>query len=89
LNNIAKHSQANRVRLSLQKIDNAIELTVQDDGQGFDLTETLTIEGIRKGLGLTSMKERAELSGGWCKIESVLGKGTVIRASWPKGSVTD
>ena len=89
LNNIAKHSQANRVRLSLQKIDNAIELTVQDDGQGFDLTETLTVEGTRKGLGLTSMKERAELSGGWCKIESVLGKGTVIRASWPVGSATD
>jgi signal transduction histidine kinase len=41
------------------------------------------MESIRKGLGLGSMRERAEFSGGSFDIESVRGKGTVIRASWP------
>ena len=85
LNNIAKHSKAGCVCLSLQKIDNTIQLTIQDDGQGFDLMETVAIDGTRKGLGLTSMTNRAQLSGGCCKIESILGKGTVVRASWPIG----
>jgi PAS domain S-box-containing protein len=89
LNNIAKHSKAGCVCLSLQKIDNRIELTIQDNGQGFDVTETHTIDGSRKGLGLTSMRERADLSGGCCKIESILGKGTVIRASWPTEVMVD
>ncbi|RPJ11133.1 MAG: PAS domain S-box protein, partial [Deltaproteobacteria bacterium] len=61
LNNIAKHSQADCVCLSLQKNHRAIELTIQDNGQGFDLTETLS-DDPRKGLGLISMKERAGLS---------------------------
>jgi signal transduction histidine kinase len=43
---------------------------------GFDL------ENYRKGLGLTSMRERIELSGGSFWIESTPGKGTTIKASW-------
>ena len=86
LNNIAKHSKAGRVCLSLKKIDNTIQLTIQDDGRGFDLTEAVVLEDTRKGLGLTSMTNRAQLSGGCCKIESNFGKGTVVRASWPIGS---
>ena len=85
LNNIAKHSKAGSVCLSLQKIDNTIQLTIQDDGQGFGVMETAAIDGTRKGLGLISMTNRAQLSGGCCKIESIFGKGTVVRASWPIG----
>lgn len=77
LNNIAKHSQANRATIALGERDKRIELTIEDNGTGFDL------KNMRKGLGLTSMRERAELSGGTFMIESVLGKGTTIRASWP------
>jgi signal transduction histidine kinase len=76
LNNIAKHSKADLVRLSLRKIENRIELMIEDNGIGFDL------ESSRKGLGLSSMRERAELSGGMFFIESTVGKGTLIRASW-------
>ena len=77
MNNIAKHSKADRVRLSLRKIEDRIELSIEDNGVGFDL------ENYRKGLGLTSMRERTELSGGSFAIESTPGKGTVIKASWP------
>ena len=78
MNNIAKHSQANLVSISLmRKRDDRIELAIEDNGIGFDM------ESIKKGLGLGSMRERAELSGGSFDIESVRGRGTVIRASWP------
>jgi PAS domain S-box-containing protein len=77
LNNIAKHSKADLVHLSLKKKDDRIELVVEDNGTGFDL------EKSKKGFGLASMKERIELSGGSFTIESILGKGTTIRAIWP------
>ena len=78
MNNIAKHSKANFVSISLtRKKDDRIELVIEDNGIGFDM------EGVKKGLGLGSMRERAGFSGGSFDIESVGGKGTVIRASWP------
>jgi len=83
LNNIAKHSKANLVRLSIGKKGRNIELTIQDDGMGFNLEEILAQEWPKRGLGLTSMRERAELSGGSFAMESAIGKGTTIKASWP------
>jgi PAS domain S-box-containing protein len=83
LNNIAKHSKADLIHLSLQKTDDTIELAIQDNGQGFNLMEVLSVEGSKRGLGLTSMRERTELSGGTFVIESTAGKGTTIRAEWP------
>jgi signal transduction histidine kinase len=50
---------------------------------GFDLEEILSPERSKRGLGLSSMRERTELSGGAFTIESTPGKGTTIRASWP------
>jgi PAS domain S-box-containing protein len=83
LNNIAKHSKANLVRLSIGKKGDSIELTIQDNGMGFNLEEILAQEWPKRGLGLTSMRERAELSGGSFAIESTIGKGTTIKAAWP------
>jgi PAS domain S-box-containing protein len=76
LNNIAKYSKADFVILSLKKRNDTIELVAQDNGVGF------IPENSRKGLGLTSMSERTELSGGAFEIQSTPGKGTIIRASW-------
>jgi PAS domain S-box-containing protein len=76
MNNASKYSQASIVRLSLRKANGAIELVIEDNGLGFDP------ENCQKGLGLASMKERAELSGGSFGISSIRGKGTVVRASW-------
>jgi PAS domain S-box-containing protein len=83
LNNIAKHSKANLVHLCLGKTGDTIYLVIQDNGTGFDLNGTISGGDSRKGLGLMSMKERVELSGGSYTIESALGTGTTIRASWP------
>lgn len=75
--NVSKHSQASLIRLSLQKEEARILLTVQDNGRGFKP------QTVRKGLGLSSIRERAHLSGGDCIIESVEGAGTTVRCSWP------
>jgi signal transduction histidine kinase len=76
LNNFAKHGKGDRVELSLVKSESTFAFTIQDNGQGFD------VENAPKGLGLESMRERVELSGGEFQIESTIGKGTAIRATW-------
>jgi len=83
LNNIAKHSKAKFVELSLLKSNQGIELSIRDNGQGFDIEAEALAEDSRRGLGLVSMRERAQLSGGSFDIASIKGKGTVIRVSWP------
>lgn len=83
LNNVAKHSEATRVDLYLGKAHDFVELIFQDNGAGFDLREVLSRSGLERGLGLASMRERAELSGGAFTIDSLKGKGTRIRAAWP------
>ena len=83
MNNIAKHSKADLVYFSLRKLDDRMELVLQDNGRGFRVEEIQSRRATVKGLGLTSMRERADLSGGSFDIESVNGKGTTIIASWP------
>ena len=83
MNNIAKHSKANIVRLCLRKIDGRMELVVEDNGQGIDLEKILDPKNKSLGFGFSSMRERTELSGGSFEIQSAEGKGTIIRASWP------
>jgi signal transduction histidine kinase len=70
------------MQISLAKTDGEIRLAVQDNGQGFDLEDLLSADTSERGFGITSMKERAELSGGAFSIESGIGKGTTVRASW-------
>ena len=82
LNNIAKHSKASFVDFALRKAGRNIELAIRDNGQGFDVEKKLSVKTSR-GLGLVSMRERAEFSGGSLTVESAKGRGTVIRASWP------
>jgi len=83
MNNVAKHSKADLVHFSLRKRDERIALVLQDNGRGFSPEKINSQRAAVKGLGLTSMRERAGLSGGSFDIESVEGKGTIIRASWP------
>jgi PAS domain S-box-containing protein len=82
-NNIAKHSKANLARLSLKKTEDNIELSIHDDGKGFDVVHAFSVNQPSAGFGLASMRERSELSGGSFSIDSRKGEGTTIRVSWP------
>jgi PAS domain S-box-containing protein len=82
LNNVAKHSQADRVQLSLQKRIDKIALVVKDNGTGFDLENTISLTPSQRGFGLASMRERAQLSDGRFDIRSEIGGGTIISVVW-------
>jgi signal transduction histidine kinase len=82
MNNVSKHSKANLVRVALRRTDGQIDMVVEDNGQGFDVEKAKSTKDGLSGLGLTSMKERAELSGGGFSIESNKGEGTTMRATW-------
>jgi len=67
----------------LIKNSDRIELSVQDNGRGFDREAMISDENEKAGLGLKGMKERTELSNGSFEIWSEKGRGTRIRALWP------
>ena len=83
LNNVAKHSQAATVKVSLRLIENKIELAIEDDGKGFDLAEVQKMDFPKSGVGLESIKERTVIFGGSLDIQTMPGQGTVIRVTWP------
>jgi PAS domain S-box-containing protein len=80
LMNIARHAQASQVTLSLRQENNAICLTVQDNGIGIESWQEANRPGSH---GLTIMRERAEAFGGNLKVRSVPSKGTKIEVSIP------
>jgi PAS domain S-box-containing protein len=82
LNNITKYSRATHVDIRLTQKDGRLELNIGDNGIGFDLDAVLNGNSCDRGLGLSGMRERTELTGGRFKIESIKGQGTSIVASW-------
>jgi signal transduction histidine kinase len=85
IHNIVKHAAADRVRVRLDRINDALHLVIEDNGRGFDPDSVKFVEGQTRGLGLLSMKERASFSGGTYYLNSTPGKGTFIEVSWPAG----
>jgi signal transduction histidine kinase len=80
LSNVARHAQATTVNVTFLKTGNAIEMTITDDGQGFDLKSVLQ---ERKGMGLIGIQERVRQMAGRIAIESRSSNGTSIQISIP------
>lgn len=80
LHNMIKYADADEVVIELTELLYKLELTIRDNGIGFDTTKERS-----KGLGLKHMEERIHLLGGAFHIVSELQRGTIIRASIPKG----
>jgi PAS domain S-box-containing protein len=78
--NVVRHAQAEQVTLSLQMAEQAIHLTVRDDGIGIQSWQTANRPGSH---GLTIMRERAEAVGGNLNVSSTAGQGTQIEVSIP------
>jgi signal transduction histidine kinase len=79
LTNVAKHAQAERVRVHVALDYDVVRVEVSDDGRGFDP------EARVEGFGLVGMHERVALARGQLEVESAPGK-TVVRATLPVGS---
>lgn len=83
-NNSIKHSEAENVYITFLYGEEAVTLTVKDDGKGFDAKNIdQNKEGQNKGFGVSIMKERALLLSGDLKIVSGKGKGTLITVTVP------
>jgi len=89
VNNILKHAKATHVSIGLRKVDETIALTVEDDGVGFEANRILSPDAKPRGIGLRSMRERAEFSGASFKIDSAPGRGTCIIVAWPCGGLPE
>jgi signal transduction histidine kinase len=79
LTNTVKHAHARRAELHLLYGEQAVTLTVEDDGEGFDAAR----RGKLGAWGLMGMEERAHLLGGEVRIESERGGGTQVDAVFP------
>lgn len=77
--NIERHSHAKNVFVALDARESSIEITIEDDGDGFDINELMKypIE-YGKGLGIMGMKERASLLEGELRVHSMQGEGTRV-----------
>jgi PAS domain S-box-containing protein len=80
--NVRKHANATHVVVRLSSVDGGLLLRIVDDGGGFDPSETPP----PGHLGLATVTERAELAGGWCRIESRLSEGSVLECWMPLGA---
>jgi signal transduction histidine kinase len=91
LNNVAKHAAASQATVTLNALSPGLtprsqgyrggrfELTIADDGRGFDVTD---IPPDHLGVGI--MHERAEAIGATLTVESEVGRGTVVTVVWTK-----
>jgi signal transduction histidine kinase len=81
LNNVARHSGANRAWVRLRFLARTLEMEVEDRGKGF------TKETPNPGIGLVAMRERAELLGGRLEFTAPSAGGTRVRLTIPKEKV--
>lgn len=83
LSNIRKHAAAEKITVQLCIETDKINLSITDDGRGFDLPERLGSFMEQNHFGLVSMRERVELVGGLFTIESHPAEGTELKVSVP------
>jgi signal transduction histidine kinase len=84
LANVLKHADASHVEVAVDADTDGITVRVRDNGKGF----AVPANGRNGHLGLAIMRERAELAGGWFRIESAPDDGTTVQAWVPCGAAT-
>jgi signal transduction histidine kinase len=83
LKNVEKHARARHVVVQLTRLGDVIQLTIKDDGIGFNPERRPTKRGGKNALGLLGLRERAAYAGGVLTVKSAAGKGTTIQAQFP------
>ncbi|MBI1782521.1 MAG: sensor histidine kinase [Sphingobacteriales bacterium] len=83
INNVVKHAGATKATIQLVKYTGYINITVEDNGKGFDVQKA---HNERKGIGLGSVAARVEYLKGTLDIDSAPGKGTIIIIDIPSGN---
>ena len=76
LHNVWQHAHASHVQVGLNLQGSTVEVTVEDDGSGFDVDEVTASAKERKTLGIVTLQQRLEMLGGTLQFDSSLGRGT-------------
>ncbi len=84
LTNVLKHAYADYVRVRFSHATDMVSLSVEDNGQGFDPQIAVPAEHQSKHLGLSNMRERLTLLGGWLELDTQPGRGTRLVAHIPE-----
>lgn len=82
LANVRQHARASTVTVELLDVEDGCLVRIADDGVGYDPAD---VEGRHGHLGMALIRERAELAGGWSRIESSPGSGTTVEFWVPFG----
>jgi PAS domain S-box-containing protein len=82
--NVVKHARAKRAYVTLKKSGNNIQITVRDEGVGFDISGISNVAKLTGGFGLLSIHERLKYLGGLFEIETEKGLGTCITLLAPQ-----
>jgi two-component system NarL family sensor kinase len=82
LSNVARHSDATTVFIYVRAHQATFLVGIVDNGIGFDAGQMLSGDYCLLGAGINNMRERIEISGGKFKIQSYVGSGTAVTASW-------
>jgi two-component system NarL family sensor kinase len=85
VSNVVRHSGGTRLMVAIDYADDAVVLTVTDDGKGFLAEEVVKKALPGTGIGLRSMRERMASEGGTLELTSTPGEGTTVRAELPTG----
>ena len=83
LNNIARHANASYAEVTLEFAPDTVTLTIQDNGQGFEVPESPAELAPNGHFGLLGVQERIEAIGAQLKIESAPGAGTCLMVILP------
>jgi signal transduction histidine kinase len=83
ISNARKHTQADNMWIAVQRQRHVLEVSVRDDGCGFDVKETMADYESRGSLGVLNMHERADMVGGSLSMRSVVGAGTTVHMTVP------
>jgi signal transduction histidine kinase len=83
IGNILEHSEAKNTLVKLECDDSECLLNIEDDGKGFDVRKLTKVDPSGRGAGVFTMKERAKLIYGACRIESQPGHGTKVMVKIP------
>jgi signal transduction histidine kinase len=81
VNNAVRHAQARNILINLKFEARRVQLSVRDDGDGFDYQVVQNGDG--KHFGLVGMQERAAQIGGTLKVDSRAGEGTEVLVDVP------
>ena len=83
ITNIMRHAEAQRIKVQIRNLETELQMTIDDDGRGFDVPAAFERAMQGESLGLLGMQERVQLLGGKLDINTESGRGTLLRARFP------